>query len=151
MFHIIECMESVTKNLPKSHSLYSYLAIHLAKILSLYFGTLQHTSQIAYLNSDMWNLSPVSSISRCSSPSLPPSYNGGADIRASVRAASSRRAAAKFRELYPGPRSTHAQRPPHSAPRSLPRWQPSSAGSAPCHCATCRELRSMRRRQSSSP
>jgi hypothetical protein len=40
---------SIFKSLAKSHSSYSHLTIHLAKIPSLYFGTLQQTSQIVYV------------------------------------------------------------------------------------------------------
>ena len=48
---LLACL-SISKSLAKSHSLYSYVATHLAKVLSSYFATLQQTSQISLTTTD---------------------------------------------------------------------------------------------------
>jgi hypothetical protein len=46
---VVSFSKTISKNLAKTYSPYFHLTIHLVKISSLYFGTLQHSSQIFYL------------------------------------------------------------------------------------------------------
>ena len=54
---LLACL-SISKSLAKSHSLYSCVATHLAKVLSSYFATLQQTSQISLFISNSSLFSP---------------------------------------------------------------------------------------------